>query len=90
MVSYSRNGKLLASVSLTDNIVAIWQPIQGFMTHFVGALSHSIIKPYRTFVAGDACVRKSYADIMADIKFEWVGDRSLRYTFFDNTLAFNV
>ncbi|KAJ2998744.1 hypothetical protein HDV02_004091 [Globomyces sp. JEL0801] len=93
-ISFSPNGKLLASLSLQENQIAFWQPAQGFLGSLVGAFSGGTtgarggisvpsmgvgrLSPFRTFAIGQPNTEVVLEEAIRDIKFEWTGERALR------------
>jgi WD40 repeat protein len=82
-ISFSPNGKLIASLSLQDNQIAFWQPSVGFLDTLKGAFgSHQVmisgkVKPYRTFPIGTPSRHVDVQQVLDQVRFEWISERSL-------------
>jgi WD40 repeat protein len=89
-ISFSPNGKLIASLSLQENQIAFWQPALGFLDSLKGAFGTSgsqgiqlsigvgKVKPYRTFPIGAPIVQVDVQQVLDGVQFEWTSDRSLK------------
>ncbi|KAI8913630.1 hypothetical protein EDD86DRAFT_262841 [Gorgonomyces haynaldii] len=90
-VSYSPNGKLLGTLSLTQNTVSFWQPHGGLLNTLV-QLSHSAnpLKPFRTFPLGPKPEQVTLQEVVGQVKFQWLGDRSAKIQSLGLELVFNV
>ena len=90
-ISFSPNGKLLAAISLMDNVVSVWQPHGGIMSSIAGAFAmvNQDTKPFRSFQVGT----KSNLEIKPEnvtAKFEWPQERTLKYKHDSIELVFNI
>jgi WD40 repeat protein len=101
-ISFSPNGKLVASLAACENKISFWTISQGFLESLKGAfgtahppLSLPIgvgrMKPYRTFAMGKPNPNVDIGQAMDAVRFEWTGERSLRiFSVGGMELAFQV
>jgi WD40 repeat protein len=103
-VSFSADGKLIATFSVEENCLKFWQPFSGFLGSLVGALGGSSgqatgvalanlskIKPYRTFNVGPPQTDVSLSACLDEINFTWLNDRGIKLKSINGVeLVFNV
>ncbi|KAJ3043809.1 hypothetical protein HDV00_004217 [Rhizophlyctis rosea] len=101
-VSFSPDGRLIASFSLEDNQVQIWQPTSGFLGTIasafggsadagLGAVGGGQMKSFRTFHAGPPETNIDLATAFREVKFEWTGERAVKlHSVRGMELAFHV
>ncbi|KAJ3307604.1 hypothetical protein HDU76_004502, partial [Blyttiomyces sp. JEL0837] len=106
-VAFSPDGRLIATFSLPEGNVRFWQPSTGFFNSLVGAFSGNsanaataalasvggvgLMKSFREFNIGLAGAGASNTDILREVKFEWMSDRSVKlFSVQDFQLVFTV
>ncbi|KAI9204248.1 uncharacterized protein BJ171DRAFT_506741 [Polychytrium aggregatum] len=80
-VSYSPDGKMIATFSIEEGSVRIWQPSSGFLgisaaLASVGAVSQ--MKSFRTFNVGSPEGAALLTDVLHEVKLDWVSDRTVK------------
>ncbi|KAI9340413.1 hypothetical protein DFJ73DRAFT_845096 [Zopfochytrium polystomum] len=99
-VSYSPDGKLIATFSLEENCVRFWQTETSFLNTLAGAFMTSgnsgaasavgHMKSFREFSVGPR-IPSPNANVLRDVRFEWVSDRSVKLMSIQDTqLVFTV
>ncbi|KAJ3129771.1 hypothetical protein HK098_000140 [Nowakowskiella sp. JEL0407] len=87
-LSFSPNGKLIASYSILDNCVMFWQPAVGFLGTIVGAFGVNSNANVSTLGQQMSCFRKfnvgmvqaevPVSSILENVGFEWTSERCVK------------
>ena len=101
-ISFSPNGKLIASLAAQENQISFWQPSSGFLDSLKGAfgtqsqphvslpIGAGKMKPYRTFPIGKPNNTVDIQQVVDCVRFDWTGERSLRMYPVSVELAFSI
>ncbi|KAJ3322647.1 hypothetical protein HDV06_002861 [Boothiomyces sp. JEL0866] len=105
-ISFSPNGKLIATLHLHSNQISFWQPSSGFLESLAGVFSGaqhpkqigmqlplgvSRVSAFRTFPLGAPNPDIDTKHVLESVRFEWTGERSVRLISINGLeLAFNV
>ncbi|KAJ3258071.1 hypothetical protein HK103_004064 [Boothiomyces macroporosus] len=91
-VSFSPNGKLIATLHLYSNQISFWQPSSGFLESLAGVFSGaqhpkqmgmqlplgvSRVSAFRTFPLGAPNPEIDTRHVLESVRFEWTGERSI-------------
>ncbi|TPX36151.1 hypothetical protein SmJEL517_g01417 [Synchytrium microbalum] len=81
-VSFSSDGKLLASFSVEENSVRFWQPAGGLLgaaSALAGVVGGVVqLRQFRTFSVGPAESNVPPTSVLEEVSFEWVSDRGVK------------
>ncbi|KAJ3276102.1 hypothetical protein HDV01_006272 [Terramyces sp. JEL0728] len=105
-ISFSPNGKLIATLHLQSNQISFWQPSSGFLESLAGVFSGaqhpkqigmqlplgvSRVTAFRTFPLGAPNSEIDARHVLDSVKFHWTGERSVRLISINGLeLVFNV
>ncbi|KAI0763531.1 WD40 repeat-like protein [Trametes elegans] len=93
--SFSPDGRRLVTVSLEESDVLVWKVGSSFTSLFMPGApprqGHAGSEPYKTlnFHIGDAA-NMSLEATLANVRFEWTADRSVRLKIRDSVLTFST
>ncbi|TPX50852.1 hypothetical protein SeLEV6574_g00678 [Synchytrium endobioticum] len=81
-VSFSSDGKLLASFAVEENSVRFWQAAGGLLgaaSALAGVVGGTVqLRQFRTFSAGPAESNVPASTILEEVSFEWVTERGVK------------
>jgi WD40 repeat protein len=104
-VSFSPDGKLIATLSLQESQIVFWQPAAGLFDSIKGAfgghqakagvsiagINIGKVQPYRSFPIGQKSSNVNIQDTLDQVRFEWKGERTLNlYSVGGLNLCFTV